>query len=532
VRLIRKFNPFITAIIIGFSGIVTPNLSFADQLIQAQMPIKQLLNNLTTYTKKIQKQWHVPGVAVAVVKDNKIIYAKGFGERNAKGQPVTPNTLFDIASLTKSFTAVMLGLQVDQGKYTWNTKVLSLYPSFKLYDQKTTQAFEIRDLIAHDSGLPADALDALGDFGYSTDHTLYALRYVKPAAPFRNEFAYQDIFLAVAKKIIEKSSGHSYTADIHQWIFKPLGMNRSFIRTEPKLKQEKNVAQPFLLTYQLKNYPYAPDSPYLSKQWALDIGLAGGGIHSTAVDLAKWLMFNMNNGSYDGKQLVSEKTMEFIHTPKTVIEKNKSGKTVLAYGEGWFIDNSSYRPYTLLYHSGGGTGMHAFMAYIPQAKLGMVVLTNNYTTSLPTVLVHWFFDHYLYGKPQKNWDKIYLKQRTEAIQQAKKATGSDHCLSDANADLTQYVGTYYNPVYGQLLISKAEKKLSLTIGPQKIQWQLSACKKNTLKAFWPDPNGIPEPMLSTRQDLIYFKVDSNGNVKTMTIPFLNDTNNGVFVKKN
>ena len=148
------------------------------------------------------------------MKNDQIIYVKGFGERNADGMLVTPDTIFDIASLTKSFTAALLAMQIDEGKYSWNTKVLKLYPNFKLYDTNATKEFEVRDLLAHDSGLPAESTDDLGNFGFSTDHAIYALRFIQPVATFRTTFAYEDIFPVLAKEIIQKYSGKSYAENL------------------------------------------------------------------------------------------------------------------------------------------------------------------------------------------------------------------------------------------------------------------------------------------------------------------------------
>ena len=206
----------------GLSLLIS-SLSFG-QTLYASM----LLQRFTHYAISAQHTWQVPGMAVAIIEQGKLVYARGFGVRNNKNQPVTPNTIFDIASLTKSFSATLLAHQIDQGKYTWNTKITQLYPSFKLYSTYATKHFAVRDLVAHDSGLPPDALSALGNFGYGVDHTLYALRFIKPIAPFRHQFAYQDSFLEVAKKIIEQTNGHTFSETLHSVLFTPLGMTRSF----------------------------------------------------------------------------------------------------------------------------------------------------------------------------------------------------------------------------------------------------------------------------------------------------------------
>ena len=467
-------------------------------------------DQFTAYAKKAQADWQVPGMSIAIVENGQIVYAQGFGERNANGDPVTADTIFDIASLTKSFTAALLTLQIDQGKYTWDTPVHTLYPQFQVYNPKTTEEFAVRDLIAHDSGLPADALDGLGNFGYSAEANMNAVRFIKPVAPFRSVFAYQDVFLEFARQIIQESSGESYTANLHRYLFGPLGMSDSYTRTEPVLNQLTNVAQPFQY-YLGQNYPYPKDSPYLSKIWELNPGLAGGGIHSSAVDMAKWLIFNMNNGLAGNVQLISEKNMDYIHSPQTVIAKSASGAVEQAYGEGWYIDKQEYAPYTVLYHPGGGTGTHAFMAYIPEKKIGIVILTNQWGNKVPEALYQRFFDLYFHRSPMLDWNKIYLEQSRPNVKN--KIVQADPCQGGSGHSLEKYIGTYYNPVYGNLVIaSQGRNKISLSIGPQHMLWQLNYCQNNLLQAHWPNPSGIPVPMLGAGQDLINFTEGNNQEI--------------------
>jgi CubicO group peptidase (beta-lactamase class C family) len=484
---------------------------------------QEKLNNFTDYANKIMADWHVPGMSIAIVENDKIIYAKGFGKRNEQGELVTPDTLFDIASLTKSFTAALIASQIDQGKYRWDTKVLRLFPDFKLYNTKATQEFAVKDLIAHHSGLPEEALDALGNFGYSTDHTLYALRFVQPVTPFKTAFAYQDVFLEIAKKIIEKYSGTSYAENLHQLIFQPLNMNHSYVRTEAALNKNNNFAQPFAY-YAGKIDPYPSNYPYLSAKWALQIGVAGGGIQSSAIDIAKWLIFNMNNGIVNNHSLITASNMRFIHSPQTIISLNNS------YGEGWYIDKKEYQPYTLLYHSGGGTGMHALMAYIPEKKLGIVILTNTYNNKIPEILSKKFFDLFLNRKYDKNWNQIYLHEKTKNITSQTKLARTNYCPINKKTNLKRYIGIYYNPVYGKLLMSQQVDHLVLTIGPQRITWTLIPCNDQVFKANWSNPGGMDFPMLPLSQDNVEFSADIHHTIQQMTIPFLNNDGTGVFEK--
>ena len=169
--------------------------------------------------------------------------------------------------------------------------------------------------------------------------------------------------------------------------------------------------------------------------------------------------------------------------------------------------------------------MHALMAYIPEEKIGIVILTNTWGNKVPEVLYQRFFDLYFGKTPLQDWSKIYLQEQTTSISQP------DQCQVSATPDLEKYVGRYYNPVYENLVISKEGDHLVLHIGPIGITWELTPCQNNVLKAYWPNPYGMKFPMISNGQDLIAFTTGPNGAIQTMTIPFLNSDGSGVFVKK-
>jgi hypothetical protein len=221
--------------------------------------------------------------------------------------------------------------------------------------------------------------------------------------------------------------------------------------------------------------------------------------------------------------------MAFIHDPQTLISTFSNGKIKQAYGEGWYIDKQKYKPYTVLYHPGGGTGAHAFMAYIPEKKIGIVILTNQWGNKVPEALYQRYFDLYLKRDTMLNWNKIYLKKYRKIIRAQDNVSQSDLCSNVERADLSRYIGTYYNSIYGKLVISAdKDNQLALSIGPQHIIWYLTHCQKNMLKAYWPNPSHMPIPMLGDGQNLIKFTEGIDHEVQSMTISYLSE--NGSFVK--
>ncbi|MBA3814551.1 MAG: serine hydrolase [Alphaproteobacteria bacterium] len=516
--------------------LLLPYSCFASNSINPELSTKTILNQFIPYAEQARKDWHVPGMAIAIVQDGKIIYAQGFGRRNAKGEQVTENTIFDIASLTKSFTATLMAMQIDEGKYEWATRILELSPSFRLYNPKTTQEFEVQDLLVHDSGLPSESttISALEDFGYTIDHILYTLRFIKPVDPFRTTFAYQNIFPMLAGEIIQKLSGESYAAYLHHRLFVPVQMDHSFHETEEKLYQQENLAQPFAYvseTNVLEAYPINPS--YQSKRRTSENAAgSSGGIYSSATDLAKWLIFNMNNGLVGKDQLVSVKNMNFIHTPQSQLlpSSNPEGKPQEVPGQGWFIDTAKYPPYTVLYHTGGGMGMHAIMAYIPEKKVGIVILTNNWGNKVPEALYQRFFDLYL-EITLKDWSKVYQENQAAEHAHEKAESKNPQCKTLKEPDLDRYVGTYHNPIFGDLKLSKEGSNLRLHIGPMDIIWRLTYCQKNLLQADWPNPYGMKFTMISSSQSFVEFIEGKNKEVQKMIVPYLNGEGNGIFVKK-
>jgi len=492
-----------------------------------------ILDEFSSYVKKVKEEWKIPGMAIAIVQGNNIVYTESLGERNIKHEPVTSDTIFNVASLTKSFTATLLAMQIDERKYQWVTRVLDLYPDFKLYTPKITNQFEISDLISHRSGLPETTLNELFNFGYPINHMIYALRYVKPIAPFRNSFAYQNLFLLLAQKIIEKGGGKNYAAQLQEKIFSPLEMTHSNVLSYPQLGMLENVAQPNVY-FQGSNYPYIiaeSSSPEKNQQEVENWYAASGGLNSSVKDLGRWLIFNMNSGRKGDVQIVSKKNMDFIHEPQTIIRKGAQGEILEAYGEGWFIDKSEFRPYTLVFHPGNNLGVHSIMAYIPDKKIGIVILTNQQPNKAPEILYKRFFDLYLNKCPMKDWNQVYLEEREKNNKTSEKHREIQACKKTKNQKLEKYAGIYYNPVYENVTIVVEGDHLVLSIGPNNTKWQLIPCNNEVFKINWPNPNGLPTPMLAEGQDTLRFLSSStNGNINKLLIPFLHKDNMGVFKK--
>lgn len=350
------------------------------------------------------------GVAVSVVKDGKLIHAKGYGYSSVKSKKaVDENTLFAIASNSKAFTVAALAILVDEGKLSWHDKVIDYIPEFTMYDSYVRANFTIEDLLCHRSGLGLGAGDLMifpdgGD--YTIDDILKSFQYQKPVSAFRTKYDYDNLLYIVAGEIIHRISGITWAEFVESRIMKPLGMDSSVSSFE-RLKDKTNLA-----------LPHSSESGEMKQIEAYSCSLtdAAGGINSSVNDLSRWLLVQLNGGKYGDnleKELFSEasqKEMWKLHTMMTFSAKGSERyqNHYQAYGLGWVIKD--YKGYTIISHTGGLPGMLSKTLVIPELNLGVAVLTNSlpggYTYfTLPQAII----DSYVGAEP-KDWN-AYASER-------------------------------------------------------------------------------------------------------------------------
>jgi CubicO group peptidase (beta-lactamase class C family) len=323
---------------------------------------------------RAMKAFGVPGMALAVVKDGRLVYAKGYGVRSvASTGRVDTDTLFGIASVTKGFTSAALGILVDEGKLKWDDKVQDFIPEFEMYDPYVTREFTIRDLLAHHSGLASGAGELMQDPSpttFTTSDIIHSLRYFKPTSSFRTQFAYSNIMYIVAGELIARVSGMSWEEFISNRIFEPLQMDLS-APSRHLIGENRNVIQPHAEINGAVHAVNRDDDK---------VADPAGGIFSTVDDMSRWVIMQMNDGKYgDGlkKRLFSQAVHEEMWTPQTIIPVtgNSVYKTHFgAYGLGWFLIDAAGREE--VFHTGGDTGMSSNVVMVPELRLGIIVLAN------------------------------------------------------------------------------------------------------------------------------------------------------------
>ncbi len=404
------------------------------------------LVGLDAFIEKVRTDWGIPGMAVGIVKGDSLVYARGFGVREAgKPDPVDANTLFAIGSNTKSFTATAAAMLVDEGKLRWDDRAIDRYPGFQLFDPYVTREIRIRDLLSHRSGLGRRG-DALW-YGttFSRDEIIRRVRFLEPNAGFRTEMGYQNIMYLVAGEIVGRVSGLGWDGFVTQRILQPLGMIRSNTSVKA-LPAQSNVATPHAI-----EGTAARPIPWRD----IDNIAPAGSINSSIADMAHYVAMQLADGRYRGQTLVSKANLGVTKTPH--INTGGVGDSLThftSYGLGWVL--LDYRGRKLVWHNGGIDGMLSEMWTVPEEQLGVVVLTNGSPHSAGPPVVREIIDRYLVGAGTRDWagEALQQRDRAAAAQRAARARQDSARVRDTRPSLAldRYVGTYADSMYGDATV--------------------------------------------------------------------------------
>jgi CubicO group peptidase (beta-lactamase class C family) len=457
---------------------------------RAQTPaVAAAPSDLDAFVTKVLKTFEVPGVSVAIVKDGKVVVAKGYGVRKlGEAAPVDARTLFGIASNTKVFTATALGLLVEEGKLEWDAPVVRYLPGFQMWDPYVTRELTIRDLLVHRSGLGLGAGDLLWwpPSTYDRKEIARRLRFIKPATSFRNAYAYDNVLYLVAGEVIEALSGQSWEDFITTRILTKVGMSTSNVRHSAALTGG-NVAA----THARVEGTVRPIKPFDS-----DNTNPAGGINSNAEDMAKWMNTLLAHGTLaDGSRLFSEDTYRQITTLVTPIpfddpppELAPQRSNFRGYALGLGV--SDYRGRKLLAHTGGLPGYVSRVMMAPDINLGVAVLTNQESGAAFDAIAFHVVDHYL-GAPPMDWLEAYRKlvARLEAGMDDtdKKTAAARDASSKPSLPLQAYAGTYRDAWYGDVVIEPQGSGLGIRfMKTPDLTGALEHWQHDTFVARWKD----------------------------------------------
>ena len=419
--------------------------------------------DLDSYVEEVMRAFEVPGISLAIVKDGRIVVAKGYGARRVGDRTaVDAQTLFAIGSNTKLFTSVALALLVEEGKIEWDAPVIRYLPWFRLSDPYVTRELTIRDLLVHRSGLGLGAGDLLWwpASTYTRNEIARRLKDLPLATSFRSGYAYDNVLYLVAGEVIEAVTGQRWEDVVGARILKKAGMSRSTVRY-PDAVSAGNVAAP---------HARVNGKVRVVEGFASDNTNPAGGINSNAEDMAVWLTLMSSRGRLsDGSRLFSEESFRQLTTMVTpmpispgLAQFGALNPNFLGYALGLVV--SEYRGRKMLSHTGGLPGYVSRVLWIPDAGLGVAVLTNQESTGAFDSIAYRVADHYL-GAPPTDWAAIFrkLEERMRATAEAveRKSAGSRASSSRPSLPLGGYAGTYTDAWYGDIVVEFQKNALSM-----------------------------------------------------------------------
>lgn len=404
------------------------------------------LKGFDSFVESTLKDWNVPGVGIAIVQDGKVILAKGYGYADMdKKRKVDAQTLFAIGSSSKAFTAASVMQLVDEKKLDLDKPIINYLPDFKLYDDYATQHITTRDLLCHRSGLPRHDLAWYGSD--ASREVLYnRLRYLEPTAELRETWQYQNLMYMTAGYLVGQINDESWEATVKRSIFEPLGMKATNFSVEDTKKNSNHA-----LPYQEKE-----EKITLMPFRNLDAVAPAGAINSNAEDMAKWLQMLLNEGNFDGKQILSAASLKEMYKPQMVMPGDISQDEIFytSYGLGWML--TAYRGHLRVEHGGNIDGFTSSVCFMPRNGIGVVVMANMNGTAFNQIIRNNVIDRLLGGEI-KDWNSILLEKRKEMLEAEASKEKQEDIVQIKNTkpalDLKEYTGKYENLGYGVLEIT-------------------------------------------------------------------------------
>jgi CubicO group peptidase (beta-lactamase class C family) len=470
------------------------------------------LAKLDAYYEEALQKWNVPGMAIAIVKDDSVIFAKGYGVQSIKtGGNVDANTIFGIASNSKAYTSAALAILIDQGKLNWEDKVTQYLPYLKLYSPWVTENLTIEDLLSHRVGLKTFSGDLLWyNTNYSRKEILERARYLEPAYGFRDGYGYSNLMFIAAGEVIEAVSGKTWENFIKENFFQPLGMNRSYTSVN-ELKGKQNIATPHGSDEQGK--------PYATSLTAWDSWNPAAGIFTSVDQQAQWMRLQLNRGSYKGKRIFSEKASHNMWSAHNSLPVSRQAETTIpsthfsATGLGWFLND--YQGRKIISHGGGHEGMNSRTVLVPEEGLGIVILTNS-MSGIMSPLANYTLDQFFNIQDGRDWSQFALeniaKSRKAQQEAAAKAPKDKRKKSQPTMDLTAYTGTYTSQLYGDASVTIQNGKLVLQLAPAPtLGGILSHWQHDIFELDWKNNYALLTP---TR---VRFLIGEDGKIKSMRL---------------
>ncbi|MEP6703954.1 MAG: serine hydrolase [Acidobacteriota bacterium] len=477
---------------------------FAQSLDERLKEIDDYANTVITTHKAAGA-----GMAIAIVKDDKVAFAKGYGIRElGKPDPVDANTLFAIASNSKAFTAAALAILVDEKKLAWDDKVAKYLPDFQMYDPWVTSELTVRDLVSHRVGLDTFSGDLLWyETTYSADDILKRVRYLKPVSSFRTKYGYQNLMFIAAGKVVEKVSGKPWCEFVRERILDPLGMKGTtcgFGRLGDNAALPHNESGGTLRVLPHGN---------------VNGGYGAVAINSSVTDLSKWIRLQLGRGTFEGKQIFSQQQSWQMWQPNIMLpisesaSKNNPTRHFNAYGMGWFLYD--YYGRKIINHSGGLDGMLSYTVLIPEENVGFVVLTNSESPAF-AVMMNKIRDVFV-NAPKRDWNAEAVEQvkanKASADLERQKVDAARAPNTKPSLPTAGYAGTYSDKLYGDVIVSEENGRLVMRFGSSpNFVADLEHWHYDTFQIKW-----RPSVAYNFPRGFVTFTIDKNGKTDEMKI---------------
>lgn len=440
--------------------------------LPAEAQVSQL-DGLDAYIESAIADWEQPGLAIAIVKDDQIIYEKGFGvTARGTGEPVDEHTLFAIASTTKAFTAAALGLLVDEGKLHWDDAVRRHLRGYRVKDDYVSQEVTIRDLLTHRVGV-ASHNNVWIAAPFDRKELIRRARHLPQDREFRSGYSYNNHMYVAAGEVAGAVAGSSWDELLQTRIFNPLGMTRTTTRLAVA-EANGNIASPHIrvdgevMPVPRRNY---------------DALGGAGSMFSSVHDMAQWVRMHLNEGEFEGQRILSPEVIAEMHSRQVNIGIGSStrsmfpDRTYAYYGLGWRLHD--YAGYDVVQHTGTVNFMRTQVGMIPSEGIGVVVLSNFTSTSLQTALMYRVFD-LLLDLPTRDWSAEYLRSSSSS---SPSRADSKPQPSNPSLDIASYAGVYSDSLYGDIYINLEEDGLVLRYSPDYVA-DLEHWENDTFRAVW------------------------------------------------
>lgn len=466
--------------------------------------VDDIVDELKEYVEQVRTTWQIPGMAVALSLDGNVILSEGFGvKEKGKEEPVDANTIFQVGSISKSFTATVMASLVAEGKVKWTDTVKNILPDFRMYDKWVTENMQVKDIMTHRSGLAEQLGTYIPNLGYDREDIYKMLALIKPAYSFRGDYQYNNITFIIASKIIEKVTGKSWEENVQERVFDPIGMKESGLNGEFfKACDKASTPHEYYYSKGVQVNPLYGDDQAL---WWLTVVGPAGSVCASANDLIKYAEFHRLNGKVGETQVIPEDAVAYLHKGQTITSQGNNRTNL--YGHCWFVEqNNRYRLY---FHTGTTWGMTALCYFVPQLKLSGVVLVNCEAGADPRYAIMRRAIDLVMGAPVGkyseefcDYNSIYFNDWINSKKESEKRAQENKKDEEAKAapDSELLVGKYVkDELFGNAMIEQKEDGLYITIGKKGFTNKLKHKNGNTF-TFWSDGHEFP----------INFQMDKNG----------------------